>query len=402
MTEILRIEESRYERLEQISWWQQATLHGAKVLVAGAGALGNEILKHLALLGIGRVVVVDFDRIELSNLSRAIFFRASDAGSAKADVIAARMTEVNPDIRVLPVVGDLGIDVGLGLLRRMDVVVAGLDSVGSRRELNRMCWLAGVPWIDGAVGELDGTLRVFVPPEGACFECGLTDSDYRQLNTRHSCQPVPRERESGSSVPTSPTSASVIAAWQVQEALKYLHGRPMLASQGVSCFGNSYEFWKPRYARRAGCPGHESLGEVEELRDASSAMTVSELLSLVADRWGQDAHVQLDREVVLGVRCMSCGNYQPRVGPFIRLRYEEILCSRCGAEGDPVLTHRLDKRPAIASLGNLPLTALGIPPLHVLTVRLPDRGTRSIELTGDAVKGPLAGFLRQEDDDGSA
>src|SRR4051794_3926885 len=89
MTEILRIEESRYERLEQISWWQQATLRRAKILVAGAGALGNEILKHLALLGIGRVVVVDFDRIELSNLSRAIFFRAADAGSAKADVIAA-------------------------------------------------------------------------------------------------------------------------------------------------------------------------------------------------------------------------------------------------------------------------------------------------------------------------
>jgi adenylyltransferase/sulfurtransferase len=397
MMEVLRIEESRYERLEQISWWQQETLRRAQVLVAGAGALGNEILKHLTLLGVGRVVVVDFDRIEISNLSRAIFFRASDAGTPKAEVIATRMMEVNPDIQVLPVIGDLSSDVGLGLLRRMDVAIAGLDSVGSRRALNRMCWQAGIPWIDGAVAELDGVLRVFVPPEGACFECGLSESDYRQLNTRHSCQPIPRQRESGPSVPTSPTSASVIAAWQVQETLKFLHGRPMLASQGVSCFGNSYEFWKPRYVRRPSCPAHETLDGVEELADASCEMTVADLLSLLRSRWGDGVGIELDREVVLGIRCTSCGHFEPHVCALARLRYEENLCSRCGAEGDPDLTHRIDGRPALASL---PMTALGVPPLHILKARLPEGGTRSFELTGDAARAPLAGFLRQEDTDG--
>lgn len=399
--EILRIEESRYERLEQISWWDQEKLRRAQVLVAGAGALGNEILKHLALLGVGRIVVVDFDHIEISNLSRAIFFRAADQGAAKAQVIARRLSEVNPDVRVLPVVGDLRWDVGLGLLRRMDLVLAGLDSVGSRRALNRMCWQVGVPWIDGAVDELNGILRVYVPPEGACFECGLSEEDYRQSEVRYSCQIVPRERAAAPSVPTSPTSASMVAAWQVQEALKHLHGRPMAASQGVSCYGETYDFWKPRYTRRAGCPAHEALGDVTELPQASCRMTVAELLALLAAE-GDEVQVELDREVMLGLRCPRCGSFHPRVRPLFQVRYEESLCPGCGAEADPVLTHRLDRRSAGTEWADLPLEALGIPPLHILTARSPGGEAWSFELTGDARSEPLAGFLRHGDDDGNA
>jgi adenylyltransferase/sulfurtransferase len=396
--ETLRIEESRYERLEQISWWDQAKLRRAQVLVAGAGALGNEILKHLALLGVGRIVVVDLDRIEISNLSRAIFFRAADAGEAKAEVIAKRLCEVNPDIRVLPVVGDLRWDIGLGLLRRMDIVLAGLDSIGSRRGLNRMCWQVGVPWLDGAVDELNGILRVYVPPDGACFECGLGEDDYRQLSIRHSCQLVPREGATATSVPTSPTSASVVAAWQVQEALKHLHGRPIAASQGVSCYGETYEFWKPRYARRTGCPAHETLTEIQELTEASCHMTVADLLTLLAARWGEGVHVELDREVALGMRCTRCGSFHARVQPLYRIRYHESLCSDCGADCDPVLTHRLDDRPDLADFS---LATLGIPPLHILTARQSGGKTWSFELTGDAAAEPLASFLRHEDNNGN-
>jgi molybdopterin/thiamine biosynthesis adenylyltransferase len=401
MTELLRIEESRYERLEQIAWWDQARLRRARVLVAGAGALGNEILKHLALVGVGRIVVVDFDRIELSNLSRSIFFRAADAGAAKAEVIAERLREVNPDVLVLPMVGDLLHDLGLGLLRRMDVVIAGLDSLGSRRGLNRMCWQVGVPWIDGAVDELNGILRVYVPPDGACFECGLSEDDYRHLGARHSCQLVPQELAAAASVPTSPTSASVVAAWQVQEALKHLHGRPLAASRGVSCYGANYEFWKPLYSRRPGCPAHEAFARIEELAEASCRSTVGELLRLLAARWGEGVEVELDREVVLAIRCTRCGKPRSCLRPLSRVRFRDSLCPRCGGEGDPILTHRLDGGPNLADLADLPLAALGIPPLHVLTARRPTGATWHFELTGDAAAEPLASFLPHEDTDGN-
>ena len=92
--------ENRYHRQTLIEWWDQHRVAQARVLVVGAGALGNEILKLLALIGVGRVLVYDMDRIERSNLSRGVLFRDDDEGALKVDVAARRMRELNPEIRV--------------------------------------------------------------------------------------------------------------------------------------------------------------------------------------------------------------------------------------------------------------------------------------------------------------
>lgn len=398
MSEVLRIAESRYERLEQISWWHQQRLRRARVLVAGAGALGNEILKHLALLGIGRIVVVDFDKVEISNLSRAVLFRPQDQGRAKTSVVAERLHELNPEVQVLPVSGDLEWELGLGLVRRMDVVLAGLDSVGARLALNEMCWKTGVPWLDGAVDELSGTVRAFVPPQGACFECGLTDEDYRQLSARYSCQLLPRHATVEALVPTTSTSASIVAAWQVQEAVKWLHGMPVMGSRGISYYGLTHEVFKPRYNRRHDCLAHDGLGEIMELPEASSAMTVDGLRALLASRLGTEVDVELDREVMLGMSCPGCGAWTARIEPLFRISYPETLCPQCGAERDLRLTHRLAGQPV---LGGMQLSDLGIPPLHILTARESGGRTWNFEITGDAASGRLADFLRREDNDGN-
>src|SRR5215472_7394542 len=92
----------RYSRLRLISWWRQERLAAARVLVVGAGALGNEVIKNLALVGAGTVYVIDFDTVEPSNLSRSVLFRAEDGGQAKAVVAAWRARELNPDITLIP------------------------------------------------------------------------------------------------------------------------------------------------------------------------------------------------------------------------------------------------------------------------------------------------------------
>ena len=137
------LDEDRYHRQSLIIWWDQARLSDASVLVIGAGALGNELVKNLALVGVGTVVVVDMDQVENSNLSRGVLFREGDEGADKATVVAARAAELNPAIRVIPVVGDARLITSPGLIARFDVVLGGLDNREARLHVNQACWKAG-------------------------------------------------------------------------------------------------------------------------------------------------------------------------------------------------------------------------------------------------------------------
>jgi len=190
----------------------------AKVLVIGAGALGNEVIKNLALMGIGNLFIVDFDNIEAANLSRSVLFRESDNRRSKAEVAAARAKSINPDINVQYLNGDVTSALGLGIFRRMDVIVGCLDNREARLAVNRFCYWMNKPWVDGAIQELLGLARVFVPGHGACYECTLTEQALRDL----SCATPARCWRA----PTSclarcppPTIASIIGGIQSQEAL---------------------------------------------------------------------------------------------------------------------------------------------------------------------------------------
>src|SRR5947207_1434951 len=107
----------RFSRFRAINWWDQALLSAARVLVVGAGALGNEVIKNLSLLGVGNLLIADMDRIEESNLSRSVLFRASDQGQLKAERAAQAAREIYPGINAIPLNGNILADVGLGYFR---------------------------------------------------------------------------------------------------------------------------------------------------------------------------------------------------------------------------------------------------------------------------------------------
>src|SRR4051795_6504126 len=121
-------DDDRYSRLRLIPWWRQEKLAAARVLVVGAGALGNEVLKNLALVGIGTTFVIDLDSVEPSNLSRSVLFRAEDGGQPKAEVAARRAREINPEVSIVPRHGDVITEMGLGLFAAVDVVIGCLDN----------------------------------------------------------------------------------------------------------------------------------------------------------------------------------------------------------------------------------------------------------------------------------
>src|SRR5258708_6222136 len=109
--------EDRYSRQRLMACWDQEKVSKASILVAGAGALGNEVLKNLALIGVGHILVIDFDRVEVANLSRSLLFREEDIGRPKASTAAQALQQINPEIRVEAIDGDLETHLGLGQIR---------------------------------------------------------------------------------------------------------------------------------------------------------------------------------------------------------------------------------------------------------------------------------------------
>jgi adenylyltransferase/sulfurtransferase len=358
----------RYSRLRLIGWWDQERLRAAKVIVVGAGAIGNEVLKNLALVGIGNVWVIDCDEVEDSNLTRSVLFRGSDCGRSKAVVTANAVRELNPDVRIVPIHGNVITDVGLGLFREADVVIGCLDNREARLWVNRCCWKAGTPWIDGGIQEINGVVKVFVPPDGACYECGMTENDYRLINLRYSCPLLKREELQAGKVPTAPTIASMIGGLQVQEALKLLHGLPVSAGEALVWNGVANSFYKTAFQRREDCLSHEMYPEAVELDLSASLSTAEELFATARVYFdhARELAISLDRDLVVSLDC-ACGHSRPAMKAQQSVNAADAICPECGKEARPRLEHSIAER---SPLAKEKLASLGIPPFDI--VRLAD------------------------------
>lgn len=377
--------EDRYSRLRLIPWWDQDKLSRARIMVVGAGALGNEILKNLALLGIGNILIIDMDSIENSNLSRSILYREENEGACKAEIAAAAVTSINPDCRTAWLQADVNYGVGLGLFRWADVVLGGLDNREARLAINQACWKVGTPWIDGAIEALFGIARVFVPPDGACYECTMNDNDYRLLNLRKSCSLLTRNEMVSGKVPTTPTSASIIAGVQVQEAVKLIHQRtdlPTLAGKGWFYNGLTHDSYVVEYPRRESCLSHESYEFIKALPLSVFDTTAGQMLELFREEIGPEAVILLEYDLVSGLECGNCRVYASLFKPLGSLSETEARCADCGKMRSPQLTQQIAGSEAFLKLT---LAEIGIPPFEIITGVNGDTICH-LELTGDAPK----------------
>lgn len=370
-------DEDRYSRLKLIGWWDQERLRDAKIMVVGAGALGNEVLKNLALIGIGKVHLIDFDVIENSNLSRSVLFRASDAGKLKAEVASVAARELNPDVQVEAICGNVLTDIGLGSVREMDLVIGCLDNREARLWVNRMCWKVGTPWIDGGIQEINGVAKVFMPPDGACYECAMTERDYQLIQLRYSCPLLKREDLQQGKVPTAPTIASIIAGMQVQEALKLLHELPTDVGSALVFNGAANQFYKSKFPYREDCLSHETYDPI-----TASPLTYKNTLLEMGD-WVQAelgigvAQLVLDRDFVTGAECQACRTEVDINQPLPVVSMADAVCKNCQEPMVPRMLHVVDLD---SPLAERKLGDLGIPDQDVIQLNHSEK-TIFVELT---------------------
>lgn len=175
----------RYSRqllLPEVDIAGQEALCAAQVLIVGAGGLGHPVALYLAAAGVGRLTLVDDDRVEASNLARQIGFRNAQQGMLKVDALAATLTALNPDCEVVTRAERFTAS-RTALLVDQQLVLDCSDNFATRFALNAACVAARVPLISGAAIRLDGQVAAFDArqAEGGCYQCLFADNGADEL-----------------------------------------------------------------------------------------------------------------------------------------------------------------------------------------------------------------------------
>jgi len=161
---------SRHIILPQVGGRGQRKLLGASILLVGAGGLGSPAGLYLAAAGIGKIGIVDYDHVDLSNLQRQLLHHTHDVGRAKVISASEAINEINPDVQVIqhPVI--LSSQNIMDIIADYDIIVDGSDNFPTRYLVNDACVLAGKPNVHGSIFLFEGQATVFLPGQG-CYRC---------------------------------------------------------------------------------------------------------------------------------------------------------------------------------------------------------------------------------------
>ena len=197
----------RYDRqIKLFGATGQEKLKRAKVVIAGAGGLGSPISIYLAAAGIGKIVLVDKDVVELSNLNRQILHWERDVGSRKALSALEKLQKMNSDIIVEAATEILDEENVFGLVGDADLIIDAMDNFSSRYLLNKAALDRKIPFIHGAIHGFHGQATTVLPGRTACLRCIFPEA------------PPPE------TFPVVGVTPGIIGLIQATEAIKYITG----------------------------------------------------------------------------------------------------------------------------------------------------------------------------------
>lgn len=239
--ELLRY--SRQIMLPEIDIDGQEKLRAAHALIIGLGGLGSPVAMYLAAAGVGRLTLVDFDTVDLSNLQRQIIHSSADIGRLKVDSARERLAALNPLVEVATLARVLAADELAVAVAAADVVLDCSDNLATRLAINAACYAAGTPLVIGAAIRMEGQALVVDPrqPQAPCYRCLYRDAS----EVGETCT------QSGVLAPI----VGVVGSLQALEAIKLLCGvgEPLLGRL-LLIDAAAMEFTEVRVPKFAGCP----------------------------------------------------------------------------------------------------------------------------------------------------
>lgn len=202
-------ERERYDRqimIGEIGQEGQEKLKRSRVVIAGAGGLGSPIATYLTAAGVGRIRVIDHDRVSLSNLNRQVLHWEEDIGNQKVDSVRTKLSRLNSEVKIEAIAETITEDNVSRLVDGCDGVVDAMDNLPARLILNRSAIEKRIPFFHGAICGFEGRAMTIIPGETACLRCMVRG-------------PVPQEK-----FPVIGVTPGVIGIIQATEVIKYLLG----------------------------------------------------------------------------------------------------------------------------------------------------------------------------------
>ncbi len=221
----------------------QERLRQTTALVLGLGGLGSPIALYLAAAGLGKLVLADDDRVDLSNLQRQIAHTNAQIGRSKAHSAKEAVSAINPGVEVECVTERANKYSIKALLKNSDLALDATDNFATRFALNDACWCAQTPLVSGAAIRWEGQVAVFDPrnADSPCYRCLYAEGDGEALNCA----------ENGVIAPL----VGIVGAMQAMEAVKLITGTGVPLTGKVLCFDAKRSEWRTfQLAKRAGCP----------------------------------------------------------------------------------------------------------------------------------------------------
>ena len=241
----------------------QERLRAASVLVVGAGGLGSPLALYLAAAGVGRLGLVDFDVVELTNLQRQVLYGTADIGRPKLAAAIDRLHDANPHVTLEAHEVRLAAENALDLVRRYDIVVDGTDNFPTRYLVNDACVLARRPNVHGSVFRFEGQVSLFWRGHGPCYRCLF---------------PVPPPQ---GSVPSCAEGGvlgvlpGIVGTLQAAETLKWILGRgETLCGRLLLVDALEMRFRELRVRRDPSCPICGDRPSIDTLTDLPAACGV--------------------------------------------------------------------------------------------------------------------------------
>ena len=164
---------SRHILLSQIGEEGQTKISQATILILGLGGLGSPASMYLTACGVKRLMLVDYDKVELSNLQRQIVHTTDSIGERKVDSAAECLKRINPQVEIITYAIKMVTENASSLVKQADIVIDASDNFATRYAINRLCWQYKKPLVSASVIRFEAQLSVFIPSDtdSPCYEC---------------------------------------------------------------------------------------------------------------------------------------------------------------------------------------------------------------------------------------